>query len=195
MATAHHICCWCLKWWVSDLIIDFFWNFILPFCRIPRPNCLRSCQTWWFTVRVFTSTALSTPAHTASAPRCPHSPSPRPRGLLKTQVPPSWGNSREQLKCMLYPWCYYNTLYIFYALFRDRFCAVPHTAAEQDLPSRPEDGVLQLQPAGHVERGLPDRWGGDTLPLNSLICPVSSLKGKLQPLKITYITFSHPVLS
>lgn len=45
----------------------------------------------------------------------------------------------------------------FNRLFRERVCAVQHTAAEQDLPQWPQDRLLQLQPSGYVDCRLPDR--------------------------------------
>lgn len=67
-------------------------HFILHFCRSPSPNCPGSCQTWWFTVRACTSMALSMLVHTPNVMRCPPSLNPRLRGLLRTQVPWTWGN-------------------------------------------------------------------------------------------------------
>lgn len=61
-------------------------------------------------------------------------------------------------------------------LFRNRFCAVQHTAADQDLPRRTQDRLVQLQPTGDVECGLPDRWGwsNQTLPLKSPMSLIST---------------------
>lgn len=41
---------------------------------------------------------------------------------------------------------------------RENVCSTQQSAAEQDLPIRPEITILQLWPPGHVERGLPDGW-------------------------------------
>lgn len=44
---------------------------------------------------------------------------------------------------------------------RENICSTQQSAAEQDLPIRPEITILQLRPSGHVERGLPDGWANE----------------------------------
>lgn len=69
-----------------------FWalltDYIFLCCRSLKqnPKCPGSCQTWWFTARACTSTALSTPIHTPNATRSPHSLNPKPRSSLRKQV-------------------------------------------------------------------------------------------------------------
>lgn len=50
--------------------------------------------------------------------------------------------------------------YLWFLLFsyRDVFCSSQQPPAQQDLPLRSAPPVLQLQPSGHVERGLSDWW-------------------------------------
>lgn len=127
--------------------------------------------------------ALSTLAPTLNATRCPPSLNPKWRSSPKMQVSKFSSNiihNNNELVWSLLLCCRCDVRFMqtqclhvcssrcwiqcsgcsdsACSLSRLRVHTVQHPAAEQNLPQRSEDRLLQLQPTGHVEPGLPDRW-------------------------------------